>query len=380
MRLNRLLTCFALLPIVAAAHHSPSMFDNSRQLTLSGTVREFQWTNPHSYIQLIVTGDDGSEQEWSLEMGASVYLYNQGWRPATVVAGDTITATVVPLRNGSRGGLLMDVMTADGERLAATAGRDLPRTASAAPAAATSAARAPSAPASGAAGPTPASAGDWSGVWIAEGLTADISGFPPRTARWYKLLGDEAPWNENGRQRFTAAMSNNGTKKADGWGFPMMMDSAAPIQFLVTPRETLMINMYRDVRHVYTDGRELPAEANRWPTTWGTSIGHWEGDTLVVETVSVRDPTRYFFSSPPLSENARYVERIRLMAPDRIESTMTITDPATLSEPWVIDLVYVPAVGMDRMIHDDYDNDRSAVDGDSFTIAPTADPIAVDVH
>ena len=217
---------------------------------------------------------------------------------------------------------------------------------------------------------------DWGGIWIAEGLTPDISGFPPDSARWYKLLGDEAPWNETGRERFMAAMQNQGTMKADGWGFPMMMDSAAPLQFLVTPDETLIINMYRDVRHIHTDGRAMPSADDRWPTTWGTSVGRWEDGTLAVETVSVRNPTRYFFSSPPLSEEARYRERIRMTAPNRIESTMTIEDPVTLAEPWVIELVYVPAPGMDRMIHDDYDNDRSEVVGDAFTIVPDADQAA----
>lgn len=212
---------------------------------------------------------------------------------------------------------------------------------------------------------------DWRGVWIAEGLTADISGFPPPGARWYKLFGDQAPWNETGQARFEAMLENQGTRKADGWGFPMMMDSAAPMQFLITPHEVLIINMYRDVRHVYTDGRALPAEEDRWPTTWGTSVGRWEDDTLVIETVSVRDPTRFFFSSPPLSEEARYVERIRQTAPDRIESIMTIEDPVTLSEPWVIKLSYVPAVESDRLIHDDYANDRSEVDGGTFTITPS---------
>lgn len=211
---------------------------------------------------------------------------------------------------------------------------------------------------------------DWSGVWIAEGLTADVTGFPPPGARWYKLYGDEAPWNETGREGFQAMLSNQGTRKADGWGFPMMMDAAAPIQFLITPEETLIINVYRDVRHVYTDGRALPATEDRWPTTWGTSVGLWEGDTLVIDTVSVRDPTRYFFSSPPLSERAHYVERIRKVGPDRIESVMTIEDPLTLAEPWVVELSYVPAAGLDRLIHDAYDNDRNTVDGDSFTITP----------
>lgn len=211
---------------------------------------------------------------------------------------------------------------------------------------------------------------DWQGVWIAEGLTPDISGFPPEGARWYKLLDPEAPWNEEGRKRFQATMSNSGTRKGGGWGYPMMMDASAHLQFLVTPHETLIINIYRDVRHIHTDGRALPPEDERWPTTWGDSVGHWEGDTLVVETVSVRFPPTYFFSSPPLSEQARYVERIRKAGPDRIESVMTISDPTTLTAPWVLTLAYVRAPGMDRLINDDYANDRSEVDGDTFTIVP----------
>lgn len=99
----------------ASAHHSPVMFDQTRQLTLSGVVREFQWTNPHSYIQLVVKNDRGQDEEWSLEMGASVYLYNLGWRPSTVKAGDTLTVTLAPLRKGGNGGLLLKALAADGQ-------------------------------------------------------------------------------------------------------------------------------------------------------------------------------------------------------------------------------------------------------------------------
>jgi len=104
-------------PLAVHAHHSPAMFDGTKQLTLTGTVRKFQWTNPHSYIQLVVKAENGTEQEWSLEMGANVYLYNLGWRPSTVKAGDTLTATVVPLRSGKPGGLLVEAKTADGKTL-----------------------------------------------------------------------------------------------------------------------------------------------------------------------------------------------------------------------------------------------------------------------
>jgi hypothetical protein len=98
----------------AMAHHSPVMFDQTQQVTLTGTVREFQWTNPHSYIQLLVKNEQGQEEEWSLEMGASVYLYNLGWRPSSVKAGDTLTVTIAPLRKGGNGGLLLKALTAEG--------------------------------------------------------------------------------------------------------------------------------------------------------------------------------------------------------------------------------------------------------------------------
>jgi hypothetical protein len=99
----------------ALAHHSPVMFDQTQKVTLTGTVREFQWTNPHAYIQLLVKNERGEEEEWSLEMGASVYLYNLGWRPSSVKTGDTLTVIIAPLRKGGNGGLLLQAVSADGK-------------------------------------------------------------------------------------------------------------------------------------------------------------------------------------------------------------------------------------------------------------------------
>ena len=131
-----------------------------------------------------------------------------------------------------------------------------------------------------------------------------------------------------------------------------MMDGAPPLQFVITPEETLIFNTYRDLRHVYTDGRPHPPEQDRWPTTWGDSVGRWEGDTLVIDTVSVREPNKYFGISAWLSDQAHYTERLRMVAPDRIEGEMTIVDPVTLSRPWVVKLTYKRADGFDRLIHD----------------------------
>jgi hypothetical protein len=106
----------------ACGHHSVAMFDSTRQLTLSGTVREFQWGSPHCYIQLLVSAGTPEPQEWSLEMGAPMYLYRLGWRPSTLKAGDRISVKITPLRDGTHGGLVVRATAADGRQLGNTGG------------------------------------------------------------------------------------------------------------------------------------------------------------------------------------------------------------------------------------------------------------------
>jgi hypothetical protein len=114
------------LPAVPAqAHHSMAMFDQTKTVTLKGTVKQFQWTNPHCYIQLTVKDASGAEKEWSLEMGAPMYLYAKGWRPAVLKPGMAISVTINPLRNGDPGGVVLTAATADGKPI----GRNLARSA-----------------------------------------------------------------------------------------------------------------------------------------------------------------------------------------------------------------------------------------------------------
>ena len=108
---------FMAVATAAGAHHSPAMFDLQAQAKVTGTVRAFQWTNPHSYIQLLVKDAKGREQEWSFEMAAPMYLYAHGWRPSTVKAGDTLTITYAPLRKGGPAGLAVEVIGANGKPL-----------------------------------------------------------------------------------------------------------------------------------------------------------------------------------------------------------------------------------------------------------------------
>ena len=101
----------------ALAHHSFAMFDNEKEKTLEGTVKEFQWTNPHAWIQLMVTGPDGKTTEWSIECASPNGLKRQGWRAASIKAGDKVTAIIHPLKNGDSGGSLVIVTLPDGKTL-----------------------------------------------------------------------------------------------------------------------------------------------------------------------------------------------------------------------------------------------------------------------
>ena len=105
----------ALAAGTAQAHHSFAMFDMTREVTVSGTVKQFQWTNPHAYIQLTSKDEQGRDVEWSMEMGAPMYLYARGWRPSSLKAGTRVTVTLNPLRNGRPGGVVRDVTGADGK-------------------------------------------------------------------------------------------------------------------------------------------------------------------------------------------------------------------------------------------------------------------------
>jgi hypothetical protein len=225
----------------------------------------------------------------------------------------------------------------------------------------------------------------WDGLWQSAHLETTIGGLSvemvaarERGETWNRnamqLTGFGAPWNEEGKARQAERMKTGGNRKANGWGYPMMMNSNAPIQFLVTPEEVMIINAYRDVRYVYTDGRKHPSEEDRWPTAWGDSTGRWEGDTLVIDTIGVKNPNIYFHGAPPLSEDAHYVERLRMTGPDMIEGEITITDPKTLTQPWTLKLAYTRAKGFDRMISIEYENDRTGFDGTSNTIEPDKVP------
>ena len=116
----RLIAGVLVAPVLcttADAHHSFSMFDRDRTTVIAGVVKEFQWTNPHTWIQLTVTGADGKQTEWSLEGGSPGILGRNGWKRTSLKAGERITVEIYPLKSGEPGGSFIEITRADGSKL-----------------------------------------------------------------------------------------------------------------------------------------------------------------------------------------------------------------------------------------------------------------------
>jgi hypothetical protein len=108
----------AALAVPAQAHHSFAMFDQEKTISISGTVKEFEWSNPHAWIHITATDDaTGRPVDWAFEMGSVGQIAAQGWKSDSIKPGDKITVTGHPLRDGSRGGQYRSVKFADGSTI-----------------------------------------------------------------------------------------------------------------------------------------------------------------------------------------------------------------------------------------------------------------------
>jgi hypothetical protein len=101
----------------ALAHHSPVQFDRTKRVTITGTVKEFNWTNPHASIQLLVPNAKGVAETWGVEMNSPNNLVKQGWKSNILKFGDKVSVVVNPLRTGEHGGIFVSIKLADGRVL-----------------------------------------------------------------------------------------------------------------------------------------------------------------------------------------------------------------------------------------------------------------------
>ena len=96
------------------AHHSAAGIDRTKSVTVAGTIKEFRWANPHSWIDVDVPNDKGGADTWSVEMTSPAFLVRAGWKSTTLKSGDKVSVTLRPFRNGDPGGLFVSVTLPDG--------------------------------------------------------------------------------------------------------------------------------------------------------------------------------------------------------------------------------------------------------------------------
>ncbi len=225
---------------------------------------------------------------------------------------------------------------------------------------------------------------NWTGLWTTSVWQVGLSGRPAhgeQALRENLQLLKAPPYNAEWNTRYQAGVhdkammdARNATLKACIRSFPALMEAAWQFQVATLPEETLVVFENGQVRHVYTDGRAHPSGDEIWPTPLGDSIGHWEGDSLVIDTVA-RD------SSEPLaprawvsmlSDRAHFTERVRLVDANTLEDRLRIDDPVAFTHPWDITFRYSRVTEMNRMIPTNCaENDRNpVVDGKIIITQP----------
>jgi uncharacterized protein DUF6152 len=116
-RLAALSVALAAVAAPAFAHHSGAMFEPVKEVTLKGVIKEFQWTNPHAWIQINVPDASGKLVEWSIECASPNTMSRGGWKKGTLKPGDQVTIVTHPMKDGTSAGSLVSVTLADGSTL-----------------------------------------------------------------------------------------------------------------------------------------------------------------------------------------------------------------------------------------------------------------------
>lgn len=113
--------CVCLLALMAAApawaHHSMAGFDRTKTVSLVGTVKQFKWANPHSWIEMEVPDGKGGVATWNVEMTSPAVLIRAGWKSSVLKPGDKVTVMAHPQQSGELGGIFVSVTLADGRTL-----------------------------------------------------------------------------------------------------------------------------------------------------------------------------------------------------------------------------------------------------------------------
>jgi hypothetical protein len=196
---------------------------------------------------------------------------------------------------------------------------------------------------------TAAALPDWSGVWAPE--QPDV--FDAPTGKTAPGLRDHPPYKPMFEAKYLAEIAklkhdrtSDPLSDCQPTGVPRMMTLPGLFEFTVTPEQVFVFSDRTEgggpastgvqTRRIYTDGRPQLAGDDLFPTYTGNSVGHWDGNTLVVRTVGLRDDNFLDRTGALLSGQEVFTERIRMTGPNTLEDRFTIEDGASLTRPWEV--------------------------------------------
>jgi hypothetical protein len=302
--------------VPAYAHHSEAAFDTDTVIALRGTVERVAWRNPHVYIHLTTEGETGASVTWEIETGSTPILIRSGWTSQSLRPGDVVTIRAHPARNPSRNyAILLTAQKADGAVLTQSP-----------------------------IGTTAMAASSMAGVW--RGREESIW---PLFERWGDLrLTDKA---EAAKAEYDS-LRDDPEARCIAPPTPAMLVAAvlylAEIH-LLEDRITMRSEFFDIERTVYMDGRGHPENGER--SNHGHSIGHWEGDELVVDTILFAEHRTANGEGVPSGTQRHVVERYRLSEDrTRLLIDFRVEDPEYLVEPFSASLEwqYAPQLRLYR--------------------------------
>jgi hypothetical protein len=360
----------AVAPL-SLAHHSAVAFDKTKTQVVKGTVTRFIWRNPHLSVQLDVAADDGSTEEWRIEGGSTREMVANGFDRESLQEGDEVTVLVNPLKSGAVGGLMQGLTLADGRTFgmeevsyaAAPANplsseRQLPSLTEYVPPPAgetwqvreartrpdplpMTKGRVGSGDIPGAldpehlAKPWPKPPFDMTGTWEFRGEVAEQAHYgqyefkphPEFTEKSKKIYAEYQEYARAGKRYIEP------TAFCYPAGMPRLMTRYGALMILQYPTVVYIVSrLNNEMRVIFLDGREREPENIRDKNWSGESLGHWEGDTLVIETEGFTDDNHLIQQGIFAGDQLKITERYTMLNDgNTIKMEFIMTDP----EHWI---------------------------------------------
>ena len=309
------------------AHHSDAALDMSSLVTVKGKVTEFSLSNPHAYFSVVTQDEQGHEIEWTVQMASRLTLARLGWTPESLTVGEEVTVGLHPARDGKPYGLMASVEKANGTALPNVGGSRRDRSSSV---------------------PVVARATSIEGKWMVDrdSLGDDYPGGLDQ------LMHRDLVLTEQGKAAEAAfRVEDDPLLRCVGRPTPgdIVYTDLYPLQIEINGEDTITIRsqFFDEQRTVYMDGRPHPPASERFHE--GHSIGHWEGETLVVDTANFADHRSPYQNGVPSGARKHVVERFQLTdGGTRLTVEFTLEDPEFIARPMTHrrKLIYAPQADM----------------------------------